>query len=524
METRMISRGQVLVLCLLSINACGDDDLATGGASSTAQSSASAGGAPTVASGSSTGLTAGPGSTSSSGATSGSGGGGGCAPVSAETCATLEDDDCDGTECSTWSRIDGGAAGSEAIDAVAPAPNGDVYFIAAGDGPFTFGGSSLTGGVGLAKASSTGDDLWLRELPAASNASALLLAHASTGPVVTFGFVGTVNLGGADLVADGAGPFDMAIASFDADGGHRWSRAFSSPAYFNLIKVADTPSGDLLYLGGADAPITSNGATVIDAPGRILVLVSPSDGAILWARTLVEWHLDDTIVQTSNLAVAQDGQILIGGHYNGTPDLGNGPIPEGNDSVFLARLSPSGIPVESVRLCEGTCSLTGFAPGRDGELYLSGFTMGVTTLGGAILSGTNTYLARFDSLTQAAWIKSYLFVGDSGLGAPILAVQADGTLVFAHTFHGSVSLGFGQLVSQGQVDLAVGKLTPDGTALWHRGFGGPNGFPQALFFGIQPTGESTLAFKLREGSMGFGSGQLDAIGGAGDMVLVRLAP
>ena len=79
-------------------------------------------------------------------------------------------------------------------------------------------------------------------------------------------------------------------------------------------------------------------------------------------------------------------------------------------------------------------------------------------------------------------------------------------------------------MSEGELNVGVGKISPEGVGLWHRGFGGPNALARFPSIAVQPTGEVTVALSLREGSIDLGSGQLDAIGGLGDMVLARLAP
>jgi hypothetical protein len=466
------------------------------------------------------------------GGSGGSGGDGPCEPLGVETCQSSVDEDCDGTECSIWSRLFGSAAGSEMPFAVAVTDAGDVYFtgnLEADTGSVEVGGEIVTGDAEhrtfVAKLSAAGEDLWIRELPTQGNGYARILAAPGGGVIVALGFSGVINRGGADLASDGPTQFAQAIAAFAPDGTHLWSHVLSGGIASSMVVA---PSGDLVLLGGGTGAGTYAGEAVLGGPGarRFLFGLDIADGDFLWAKQYP--MSSESIVAAGALAFDSDGNIIVAGTYNGELSWGGPPLPEATaDAGFIARFDSDGDHLQSTRLCEGSCNIQQLAVGQNGDLFISGASEGISSIGSYALSGYHTFMARLDAADEPLWLNAYSITSqNNGLTAPEMIVDENGDVVIAHQFHGVVNIGFGSLTAEGSSDMALGKITPDGVPIWLRTFGAPGARiePVSVTLGLQPGGATTMTLKLYQGSIDLGSGMLDELGGHADIIVARFAP
>ncbi|XXY54490.1 hypothetical protein WME91_25500 [Sorangium sp. So ce269] len=85
----------------------------------------------------------------------------------AETCASTEDEDCDGKDCVEWARLIGGAE-EEAVSDAAVDAMGNVYVAGYFQGAVSFGDDVLIASgerdAFLVKLSGSGDYIWSRQL------------------------------------------------------------------------------------------------------------------------------------------------------------------------------------------------------------------------------------------------------------------------------------------------------------------------------------------------------------------------
>ncbi len=398
-------------------------------------------------------------------------------------------------------------------------PSGEVYFMAyLENGSVEFGGETIaadaTHSAFFGKLSASGEDLWFKTLPSPSPFG----VTADDDVVLTYPFTGTIDLGGGPLTSNGA---STAIVAYASDGSHRWSKVVSGPVY--ISRMAQAPGGELVFQATAGASSTYDGAPLTTGAAKLFFAVDSSDGTALWERPYVVSASSN--FNPDQFAISPTGEILVAGSYNGALDLGGGVLPTGNDGVFLARYDADGNHIQSRRFCNLSCSTQGFLPGPNGELYFSGQTIGVVSIGPYTLSYPSSFVARLDEQDDVVWLKSFSKSGDSYISAPELSLKADGNIAFAHGYHGTAAWPFGSLTGIGEGDLAAGAFDPDGNLLWVRTFGAPNALLQygITFFAGQPGGETTLALKLFQGAVDFGSGVV-ATSGSADIVVVRLAP
>lgn len=466
----------------------------------------------------------------------GEGGAAVCVPTGGETCSTLEDDDCDGTECGLWGRVYGDTAKTQSVRRTAIAPNGDLYVLGTlGDVPggIEFAGAMVTADAAhdgfLAKISSSGQDLWIRKIPKQFTPLDLV-ATQNEGVVLAGHFAGTIDLGGGDLTPSSTN--DSVIAAYEADGGYAWAKMLeaSGPANAGVTAMARGPAGDIVMFGAGGPgvqydgePVTTDSPTS-DAP--FLFAVDDADGILLWSHALP--NTGNAIVRTGPIDIDAQGNIVLAGDYSDPISLGGSTLPYGGNGYdsFVARFGPTGEHLESYRFCSNSCEVLDVATGPAGEIYLSG-GINQGELGGVDIPSINGFIARMGAQGSIAWYHIFFTIENYPGWEPELAIDAAGDITFAATFGGYIDLGFDTLTAVGTRELVVGKLHPDGTPGWYRRFGAQNAMVWKSIPGhllnVQPNGQATLAFNLRNAPVDFGSGPLVPFG-QGDVAVVQLAP
>ena len=144
-------------------------------------------------------------------------------------------------------------------------------------------------------------------------------------------------------------------------------------------------------------------------------------------------------------------------------DLGCAPL-NSPGAGYLARLGTTGQCLWS-RLSLG---MTPVGPTTDGGLVLMNANFqGTVDLGcGPITSAVNsTLLARFDASGACVWNKT---IDAPGLGAWLFP---SGEVLVSRTFSGTLDLGGGPLTSIGASDVALARLDSSGAHLWSKSFG-----------------------------------------------------
>ncbi|WP_309893367.1 hypothetical protein [Archangium sp.] len=198
----------------------------------------------------------------------------------------------------------------------------------------------------------TGEPLWVQraDTPAVGNSQ---VAHDREGNViVAVSFSATIDFGKGPL--GGTTPdFRMGVAKFGPDGALRWVRVFEvepgslSPTPFATgafsFALAVDRRGNIALSGRNDGRLDFGGGPL--EAGAFLVKLD-AQGRHVWSR-----RLGGNNVIADELAVDASGNVLLGGSFEGTMDLGRGPLRSdprpGPDSLvshnaFVARFTPSG--------------------------------------------------------------------------------------------------------------------------------------------------------------------------------------
>jgi hypothetical protein len=214
--------------------------------------------------------------------------------------------------------------------------------------------------------------------------------------VLTGYFEGTVDLGGAPLTVN-AQVGDAYLASIDADGQHRWSRAFGGAGFDYGTGLAVAPGGDVLLTGVFETKIDLGGGPLSSAGDRDLFVARfTGDGEHVWSRRFG----DAGTQQYIGVAVDARGDVVLYGAFEGAIDFGGGPlVSAGGNDVFMVKLDASGEHVWSRRAGDVADQFPAdIAFDADGRVLVIGYFAGSLDFGGGPLSSAgfeDVFIARF---------------------------------------------------------------------------------------------------------------------------------
>jgi hypothetical protein len=214
--------------------------------------------------------------------------------------------------------------------------------------------------------------------------------------------------------------------------------------------------------------------------------------------------------------------VLLTGYFDSTIDFGGGNlVSAGMDDVFVAKLDGSGGHVWSRRFGDpGDQIARDLVSDTAGNVILAGYFDGAVDFGGGSLSSegaTDAFVAKLDANGAHLWNRRF---GDAGKVDPMaVAVDGTGNVLLAGYFTGSVDFGGGPLACSGSPDAFLAKLDASGGHLWSKGIGG-GGSQSADSVTVDAQGRVLLAGSF-QGSMPFGGSTLTSAG-AWDAFVAKL--
>lgn len=357
----------------------------------------------------------------------------------------------------------GGSSRAIAVDA-----SGNLFVTGYFRGSVDFGGGPLSSPDGydafLAKYAADGAHLWSRRFgsPRAtalpSEFGSALVVDAAGTVFVTGVFEGTADFGGGPLTSAGQG--DGFLARYSSAGAHLWSRRFGGVWNDSSNALAVDPGGDVIVTGTFLGSVDFGGAVLASSGFDVFLAKYSPAGAHLWSRRF------GGTLQDAGTAVALDasGNVVLAGTFEGTIDVGGGPLTAaGGTDVFLAQYSPAGAHRWSRRI-GGTSNYdggTGLAVDATGNAVLAGYFSRTVDFGtGALTSGgsKDVFVAKYGPGGAALWARRY--GGTSIDAATAVVVEPGGSAVVSGSFFGTIDFGAGPLVSAGEADLFLLRLTP----------------------------------------------------------------
>lgn len=454
-----------------------------------------------------------------------------------ETCATPEDEDCDGQVneegalcvCAPNAMVscyDGPAN----TMGVGPCASGLALCDAQGltlgacEGQVLPAAENCIGSVdedcdgGLAVC--TGDALWAKRFgDVAAQRPRSVAAFPDGGVIVTGAFAQTIDLGGGTLMSGGSD--DVFLARFDAAGNHVWSKRFGNSVAQSGISVAVDAQGNVIVMGDYAGTIDPGGG-ILTSQGATDVFVAKYDsaGAFLWARSFGSAAAQNA----GGVAVDDVGDVIVTGSFNGAITFGATVLlSAGSTDMFLAKLDAVGNAVWSKRFGDTAAQVgVAVAAGPANAIALTGTNAGSVDFGsGALMTagGTDVVLAHFDAAGAPSW--AHQFGNSANQTAVDVAIDAVGDVVTTGAFAGSIDLGGGNLTAAGGNDIYLGRFSAAGTFLWAKRFGA-SGADAGRGVAVDPFGAVILVGDF-SGTVNFDGGALMSAGST-DLVVAKFDP
>ncbi|PXY74172.1 MAG: hypothetical protein CXX80_07800, partial [Methanobacteriota archaeon] len=169
------------------------------------------------------------------------------------------------------------------------------------------------------------------------------------------------------------------------------------------------------------------------------------------------------------IATDSSGNAYVTGHFIGTATFGSTNLTSsGSDDVFIAKLSSSGSWQWAVKAGGSNSDKgTGIAVDSSGNAYVAGKFRATSTFGNTSLvsSGNDDiYIAKLSSGGSWQWVvKAGGSSGDSGNG---IAVDSNGNSYVTGYFAVTATFGSTSLTSSGSDDIFIAKLNSSGSWQW----------------------------------------------------------
>jgi hypothetical protein len=398
------------------------------------------------------------------------------------------------------------------LHALSTDAEGNILILGDFWGAVDFGGPRLTSAgdrdIFLAKFDRNGAHLWSKRFGDEAEQVGEGLATDGEGAVyVAASFTGTLAFGGDLLVSKGR--YNVALARFDHDGSHLWSRSFGDDKYHVPECIAVAPSGNVVIAGRFQGAIDFGSGRIESESQQTSIFVaafSPSCEC-QWTKCFGGPHDQ----QARSLSIGPDGAIALAGVFQRSIQFGDQLLAAGHASKhcgFLSVLDEDGSPLWCKRFGEPDVeqgSVVAFDR-TNGDLVAAGFIRSSLPSRASGQVESICVLARYDPAGILRWSKAFgthVFPGS-------IAIAPDGRILLVGYFEKNADFGAGQLVSSGGYDIFAAVFSADGTTWWSNRFGDER--QQFLAKGAYGDGSSIILAGSFHGTIDFGAGPLIASG------------
>jgi len=404
-------------------------------------------------------------------------------------------------------------------------------------GTVTFGNTSLSSGGGaygtfIAKVSSSGSWQWTVDIPFEFRSS--MSFDLDGNAYVTGKFPGTATFGSTSLTSSGGN--DIFIAKLSSSGSWQWAVKAGGPDNDEGLGIVLDSSGNAYVTGGFEGTATfgSSSRTSIGEHDTFIAKLS-SDGSWEWSVKAGGQYRD----YGQGIAVDSSGNTYVTGVFEETVTFGSTSlVSSGNYDIFLAKLSSSGFWQWAVRGGGSSSdSVFGVAVDLSGNAYVTGGFEGTAIFGSTTLVESSyenhfgTYIAKLNSSSISwEWAVKGGIQGEDDYGNNGVTVDSSGNAYVTGSFEGTIILGSTSLVSSGNYDIFLAKLSSDGSWEWAVKAGGQtedhgigiavdssgNAYVTGTFRGTATFGSTSLT---RDGDTDIFIGKLSSADGDMDRVL-----
>jgi hypothetical protein len=248
----------------------------------------------------------------------------------------------------------------------------------------------------------TGEPIWCSTMVGPSEDAPFDVVVGPGGNIFVLGeFTDTIDCGGGPLTSHGFQ--DIFLASYDADGNHRWSAAFGASDDDDFQGGISIDATGNIYIGGRFWGEIDFGGGVLQSwvGGKMFLAKFDPDGNHQWSVNYGGYYVG-VILDLEDIIVDLDGDVIAGGFFTETADFGSGVLSadEEGDAFLAAYDGTDGSPLWSAAF-PGTAreSTRKLAIDAIGNLLVTGYFSHDLDLGGAVLHSnggtTDVFLARY---------------------------------------------------------------------------------------------------------------------------------
>jgi hypothetical protein len=273
---------------------------------------------------------------------------------------------------------------------VAADPAGEIVVTGSFNDSLDLGGGPLTSAgprdVFLARFDASGGALWSKRFGGAGTDYGGAVAIGPQGEIVVVGvFSGSIDFGGGPIAATGNDAF---VAKLDAAGAHVWSKGLGGAGNQGATGVAIDPAGGIGFVGASGGGGVDLGGGPKQAnPANLICFLGKlsAAGDYAWSH-VVGCHLNDFVPLGPRVAADPSSAFVMTGSFKGTVDFGMGPVKSMNADSFVFKVDAGGSPLwaqtfSSMSYDQGL----DVATDKDGNVLLTGHAEGSVDLGGGLL-------------------------------------------------------------------------------------------------------------------------------------------
>lgn len=345
-----------------------------------------------------------------------------------------------GTESDGARDVAVGSAGHVYVTGYVESPAVDF-----GGGPLSGGSKD----VFVASFSGDGAHRWSKRyantFSSGGNYGSTVAVDGSGRVCVGGGYSGSIDFGGGPLAF--IGDFNPFVLVLKPDGSHLWSvGADKGSGDFSGGGKATIAASGQVYLCGDFRTSISFGGTKLSSGGNSDTFIAgfSSSGTHTWLRQIGTVGSD----WPYGIGVDKQGNIYLTGSFSGTLDVGTNPlVAQGSRDGFVVSFTPAGDHRWSKRLggSGGYDQGSAVVLDRNGNIYVGGSFEGTIDLGGGPMTSNGTadlFVVSFSQTGAYRWS-----VGFGGVGTAInsdslsdLAVDGAGGVYVGGAFQGTMSL------------------------------------------------------------------------------------
>jgi hypothetical protein len=273
----------------------------------------------------------------------------------------------------------------------------------------TFGSTTLTGDLFIAKYDAGGNVLWAKsggDTYQMDNMNSVAVDASGNAYVAGEFYNPTINFGLFTLTNsdDTVYSSDFFLIKYDANGNVQWAKS-AVGAYEDIASsVAVNASGNIYLAGWFDSPTLSFGYITLTNHNSkdtadIFLAKYDTGGNVLWAKSAGGKKGDGA----SSVAADVSGNAYIAGTFS-SPAINFGSTTLTNTGLFLAKYDANGNALWAKSAVGGDVA-TSVAVDATGESYITGYftssttTFGSTTLTNAGVGNYDIFLAKLSNIT-----------------------------------------------------------------------------------------------------------------------------